>query len=126
AGIDAEIKGVGLKLGPSMAVRSIDARLTVAPAAAGASGTDFAARTIALDINATQLSVAAGTFAVAGANVKGTLAQHSATISLKGEDLDTDATAHGGLTDVRGRDLAALSWSGSLDTLENRGPWPLR
>ena len=126
AGIDAEIKGEGLKLGSTFALRSVDARLAVAPGSPGVSASDLAGRTITLDVNATQIVVPSATFASARASLTGTLAQHSASIAFKGEDLDVEATAHGGLRDIRGSDVAGLTWSGSLDTLANRGPWPLK
>ena len=59
----------------------------------------------------------------------GTAAQHAATFALKGDDLDVRMSGHGALDvprDAAGAiSMAALAWKGTIDTLENQGPWTL-
>jgi translocation and assembly module TamB len=126
AGIDAEVKGDALKIGSAFAARSLTARVAVATGRTATGSADLASRTIAIDADAAQLVVATRTFETVRASVNGTLAQHAATVAFKDEDLDASLTAHGGFNDIRQRSVADLAWSGSIDTLENRGPWPMR
>jgi translocation and assembly module TamB len=126
AAIDAQFTATALKLPSLFSAQTMNARISIAAAAPGSTSTDFSSRTVMAEVDASQLAVPAGTFATARAKVDGTLAQHTIVLALKSEDLDVTASAHGGLRDVKARDMAALAWSGSLDALENRGPWPLR
>ncbi|HET7097887.1 MAG TPA: translocation/assembly module TamB domain-containing protein, partial [Casimicrobiaceae bacterium] len=106
---------------------SLDARASVAAATAGAQSAQLAERLLRVEIAATELVAPPGTFARARVSVDGTLAQHKGTLSFAGEELDVEASAHGGLREARAASgESAWTWSGSVDTLENRGPWAIR
>jgi translocation and assembly module TamB len=80
-----------------------------------------------IELAATSLVAPPGTFPRARATVEGTLAQHKATLTFAGEDLDIDASAHGGVCESRNAaGVAAWTWAGFLDTLENRGLWSIQ
>ncbi len=127
SGVDLEASGEQLKLPGGIAFGALGVRAHVAPGTPADVRGDLAARTMRIDVTATGLVTPEATFATMRAGFTGTLAQHALTLAMKGEDLDLDASAHGGLDTTHGaRDVASLSWNGALDTLENRGPWALR
>ena len=134
-GLELRAHGDALKAGTTLAVGSFDARVSVAAAsAAGISGTAGGAKSVPLEerrlqveLDATGLVARQGTFSRGRASVEGTLAQHKATLAFAGEDLDVEASAHGGLREARNAaGVVAWTWTGVVDTLENRGPWAIR
>ena len=127
SGVDLDASGEQLKLPGGIAFAALGVRAHVAPGTPVDVRGDLATRTMRIDVTATGLVTPEATFATMRAGLTGTLAQHALTLTMKGEDLDLDASAHGGLDTTHGaRDFASLSWTGTLDTLENRGPWTLR
>jgi translocation and assembly module TamB len=124
-GLEVKAHGDALKIGGELALGTFDARASVAPAAVGNAQTrEPEARRLQVELAATGLVTRPGTFSRARATVDGTLAQHKATLAFAGEDLEVDASAHGGLLEVRAPDGGvAWTWKGVIDTLENRGPW---
>ncbi len=84
-----------------MAIGKLDAHAVVARRPPPAARTDFASRSLQLDVEAADVKTPSGDVARANAHVAGTLAAHTVTIALDGGDIGLDATAHGGLT--RGR-----------------------
>ena len=127
-GFELNAHATALKIGNELSVASLEARASVAAAATNAQSAQLAERPLKVEIAATQLLAPPGTFPSARATVEGTLAQHKATLAFAGEDLDVEASAHGGLRESRGgaADSAAWTWTGVVDTLENRGPWAFR
>ncbi len=127
AGIDIVVKGDALKLGTSLALRTLAAQLSVAPATNADIGTAFASRELRLDVEAKDVVAPQGSFASARASVSGTLAGHAIAVAFTGGDVDVEAKAHGGLAEPASAPaLSALAWSGVVDSLESRGPWALR
>jgi translocation and assembly module TamB len=136
-GLELQAHGEALKAGAALAVGSFDARVSVAPAAttgtafarpsaaAGATPTKLDERRVQIEIAATNLVGPPGTFPRARASVEGTLAEHRAKLALTAEDLDIDAAAHGGIRESPSAGAVAWTWVGSLDALDNRGPWAL-
>ena len=126
--------GDALKAGTTLALGSFDARVSVARCGGRHSGATGGAKSVPPDerrlqveLDATGLVARQGTFSRARASVEGTLAQHKATLAFAGEDLDVEASAHGGLRETRNAaGVAAWTWTGVVDTLENRGPWAIR
>lgn len=125
AGIDLTAHGEGLRIGPALAVATLDARIAIAASDAAGPVAPAGARSVGGDVAATGIVTPAGTFARARVRADGTLAQHRATLAFTGEDLDVDVNARGGIGDPAA-DPAAFVWSGTIDALDNRGPWALR
>jgi translocation and assembly module TamB len=127
AGIDLEASGKDLKLPVGIAFGTLAVQARIAPGSAAEFRDDLAARKIALEITATGFVTPAGSYGSLRASVGGTLAQHDVTLALKGEDIDASAAAHGRL-DLPRESAAAASWAwnGTIDALENRGPWAMR
>ena len=68
-----------------------------------------------------------GTFSAARARLDGTLARHALSVAFESEDMAVEAAAHGGLDQAaRAGADSGWGWSGTLDTLEGRGPLALR
>ena len=127
AGMDLEAGGERLKLPGGIAFDTLEVRAHVAPGTTADILGDLAARAMRVDVAATGFVTPTATYGTMRAGFAGTLARHTLTLAMKGEDLDLDGSGHGGLDMTRGSgDVASLAWSGSLDTLENRGPWALR
>jgi hypothetical protein len=117
-----------------VSIGALDVHARVAAGGTAASTEDFrrdlATRRLELEVAAAQIVAPEGSFATLRAGVTGTAAQHAATFALKGDDVDVRMTGHGALDvprDATGAiSMAALAWKGTLDTLENQGPWTLR
>ena len=127
AGFDVEAKGEQLKLPGGIAAGTAELRAKVAPGATGDFQRDLATRKIEAEITATKIATPSGDAGTLRASVTGTMAEHAATLALKGADYDANASAHGGFDMARtSAGIDALEWKGTLDTLENRGAWSLR
>ena len=126
-GIELKAHADALKIGNELALGTLDARASVAAATTGdARPARPGDRRLQIEVSATGLVARPGTFPRARASVEGTLGQHNVTLAFAGEDLDVEASAHGGLNEAR--DAAggvAWTWTGLVDTLENRGPWAI-
>ena len=126
-GMDLEASGDQLHLPGGITFGALGVRAHVAQGTPADVRGDLSTRTMRIDVTAKEFVTPAATFGTMRAGFTGTLAQHALTLAMKGEDLDLDASAHGGLDMTRGsRDIASLSWDGTLDSLENRGPWAVR
>jgi translocation and assembly module TamB len=116
-----------LKIGARLAIGTIGAKISVAPMATARATVELDERTLKVELAATDIKAPPGTFARAQASIEGTLAQHKASLSLVGTDLDIEASARGGLRDSGATPgTFTWNWAGSIDTLENRGPWAMR
>ncbi len=129
-GIELEAKGERLKLPDGVAIGAIEVHAQLAAGASADIYRDLPARRIELDVTASQLVTPTGTFATLRGGLKGTAADHVATLALKSDDFDTTMAARGalGLPPVGDRGVAwtAATWKGTLDALENRGAWAVR
>jgi translocation and assembly module TamB len=118
--------GQNLQLGSSLAVTTFDAKLSLAAADATDRGDALATRRIDVDVGAAGIEARQGKFARLRARLSGTVGQHSLDVALLGEQLDARVKAQGGVREQKlPNGISALAWSGTLDTLENRGPWTL-
>jgi translocation and assembly module TamB len=126
-GLDLKAHGDALKVGTALAIGTFDARASVAAAAtADRRSAQPGERRLEIELAATGLVARPGTFSRARATVDGTLAQHKATLTFAREDLDVEASAHGGIRESPNPAGAiAWTWTGSIDTLDNRGPWAI-
>jgi len=123
--LEFKARGDALKIGAALSIGTVDAQVTIGRAAGA--GQQSGERRLDVDWSATAVATRPATFAQVRARVHGTLAQHVASLAFTGEDLDLDASAHGGISESRGADGArAWAWTGSIDALENRGPWAVR
>ena len=87
AGFDIEAKGERLKLPGGAAVGTAELRAHVAPGATGDFERDLASRKIEAQVTAAQIATPSGDAGTLRAGVTGTLAEHAATLALKGADL---------------------------------------
>ncbi|MEO8304147.1 MAG: translocation/assembly module TamB domain-containing protein [Betaproteobacteria bacterium] len=125
-GLELTVHGEALKVGPALALGTIDASVSIAPATSPGGAAAADQRRLQVEIAATAMTAPPGTFPRAQAKVEGTLAQHKASLSFVGADLDVDATAHGSARETgNAGEPGGWTWSGTLDTLENRGLWAL-
>ncbi len=126
AGIDVVARANALTIGPTLAVGALSARVALAPASVAEADATFAARALSVAIDAKDAVAPFGKLATAHGTISGSLAQHAIEVALRGDDIDLDAKAHGGLRDGGSADLSRMSWSGMLDAFANRGSWPAR
>ncbi len=121
-GLDVTVRGARLKLGGGVALATLDAHATLAPSATGQ--LDLAARTLALDVTATDVRTPSGDVVGGRAQIDGTLATHTVTLALDGGDIGLDAKAHGGIQGDPANDaMTALSWDRQRRCA--RGPRPV-
>lgn len=93
---------------------TIDGKGSLAPGPA-----PFSARAIALSVSATRVVVPQGSLSSAKLTFDGTLAQHRATLAATGDGIDFSSSVAGGLADGR------TAWSGTIESLANRGQYTL-
>jgi translocation and assembly module TamB len=116
-----------LKIGRAHSVRTLDVDFALAASPGGAAGADLAARSIRVDARAVDFVAPPGTFESARVRVEGTLARHAASVAFTSAEMAVAAAAHGGFTQTAlAATGSAWSWSGTVDTLEGRGPLALR
>jgi translocation and assembly module TamB len=122
-----EANGRALHVGSAVTLGTLDAHAEVARPSGSSTPLPPEQRHVAIELGATGVVIPQGTFPRARATVAGTLAQHTATLAFAGADLDVDAKAHGSLTEAKGATGdTGWGWSGTIDTLENRGVLTLR
>ncbi len=117
-GLDLTLRGRGLEWGRLGSVATLDATGKIAAGGLTLDPTANATRALGFKVAATKIRIPQGEFATLAADATGTLAQHTANIALSGEGVDGHARFAGGFHDLG---TPALSWSGSLDALDNRG-----
>jgi translocation and assembly module TamB len=125
-GINLDLSASALRWGSGIALKTLAAKTTIG---AGGLTLDAAAnttRSFALDVSATGVHVPQGELATASASVTGTLAHHTAIFAFKGNDIDTQVRATGGIPSRTGAAAgSAQRWSGTLEQLTNRGTYAL-
>ena len=85
------------------------------------------ARPITLAVSATGVTAPQGALATIQANVTGTMAKHAGSFAATGGDIDLAAAFAGGLADTKRPNGAVdVAWTGTLDSLANRGTYALR
>ncbi len=126
AGVDVVVRARALEISPTLALGTLSAHATVAPGSATDTGAALASRSLTVAIDAKDARTASTKFSSAHGSIAGSLAQHAIEIAVRSDDLDLAAKARGGFRDLGGTDLASASWSGVIETLENRGPWAVR
>ena len=127
AGLDLEATGVRLKLPGGIAAGKAELRAHIAPGASSDFRRDLATRKVDIDVVGTDVVTASGNAGALRAGVVGTLAEHAATLALKGAEFEATGAARGGFDMTRELgDIEKLTWKGSIDRLENRGTWTLR
>jgi translocation and assembly module TamB len=109
-----------------------DADAAAGGVAAGNVGVDriiatIAQRDLRLAIAASEIEAPLGKFRSLRADVDGTLERHALSLALAGDEIDVDARARGGVTSARkASGGAGIGWTGTLESLANRGAWALR
>ena len=121
-GADVDIHGSNLVWGKLFAIASVDGKAMVAPPDQPGRDVALAARPVTVSIAATGLKTPQGTFSAANIDVTGSLAHHTVKVALKGEGIDMQAAATGGLQDPgTGGAATPFRWAGTLDRLDNQG-----
>jgi len=121
-GLEFDIGGNGVQWGTLLHAGRIDAHAAIAPGGLTIDAAANATRAVRVALSATGLRIPQGEFASISVNGEGTLAHHTATFAVTGEDVDAHARFTGGL-DTR---APTLAWAGSLDTLDNRGAYAMQ
>jgi translocation and assembly module TamB len=116
--LDATVRAQGLQMGTTYGAKSLSVHAAID------AGTVMANRALALKLDAKDLGVPSTKLASASASVDGSLARHTVAIALHGDDIDLTAKARGALRGLE--TVETIGWSGSIDALENRGPWAIR
>ncbi len=123
-GFNVQAHGARIFVGSNGAA-SVDVTASVAPGN-GYTLPALRSRAVSADIRATQVTWQERTFARVAAKIDGSLAQHSARLAVEGEGIDITAALDGGLAPANAWSAAALAWSGTLRSLENRGTYAAR
>jgi translocation and assembly module TamB len=121
-GIDLELSADGLHWGSRIAVATLRAKSAIGAGGMTLDAAANAARSFAIDAAATGVRLPQGELDTLKASVTGTLAHHTAKLALKGVDVDAQVRATGGVPVPAGAAAdAPIRWSGTLDSLSNRG-----
>jgi translocation and assembly module TamB len=124
-GGDIDLDASALRLGSMLTANKLALQASFAPAGAENAPTPLDARQLSLAATGTAITVAQFALASARIDIRGTLANHRATLAARGDDIDaTVELAEGALT--RGDTLAAARWTGRLDAMSNAGKVPVK
>lgn len=127
AGLDLEARGERLRLPGAITAQTAEVRAHIAPGASSDFGRELATRKLDVAIVATEVVTPSGNAGTLRASVTGTLAEHAATLALKGAEFDANASVRGGFDMTRELgDIEKLTWKGTLDAFEGRGTWTTR
>jgi len=122
-GVTVEAHGANLVWGETTRAATVDVTGSLAPGRNSAGPVALTARALSLKVAATKVSGPPGALASLEGGVTGSLELHKATLVAKGGDIDLAATATGGLADVRYPGGVEKGWSGTIDTLTNKGTY---
>ncbi len=126
-GVALTLQGRGLQWGTSVRVATLDVDASAPANVAVAAAPMLAARPVAVKIAATGVKVPQRNLDTVRATLDGTLAQHKATLSLTGQDLEVTAALSGGIADLRRPNgVVVTGWQGTLDSLANKGVYAFR
>jgi len=127
SGINLDLSANALRWGPNIALTTLAAKTTIGAGGLTLDTAAIAARSFAIDVAATGVHVPQGELATASASVTGTLAHHTATFAFKGDDIDTQVRATGGIPSRTGATAASAPprWAGTLEQLTNHGTYAL-
>ncbi len=129
-GLALELDGAGLRAGDLFRARTLHATISVARGGRGTAQLSYAARPLNITVQATGAAIAQRAFASMSFSAAGTLARHTADVAATGDGFATRAAFTGGFNDLpqlaASRDIGQkFTWAGTLDTLENRGAYPV-
>jgi hypothetical protein len=116
-----------LQWGQSVRVATLEVVASAAPSVGREGRVPLEARLVTLAVSATRVTAPQGAIATMRASVTGTLAKHAATFGATGGDFDLTAAFTGGLAETKlPNGTAGPAWSGTLDSLANRGTYALQ
>ncbi len=126
AGLDATLSGNGLQWGHSIAARTLAGTVRVSRASPERNAAEFSSRPVEISLNVADGRIATVGFKSLQGQVGGTLARHTGSFAAEGAEFDFAARFSGGVAERRG-DGGGLesAWTGTLDTLSNRGNYAL-
>jgi translocation and assembly module TamB len=122
-GLDLDVRGERVQWGNLLAAGTVQATAAIAPGGVTLDPVANATRALRVSLVATRVSVPQGDFAALSAEAAGTMANHTARFAVAADGVDAHASVAGGL---HGLGTSSLSWSGSLETLDNRGTTALQ
>jgi translocation and assembly module TamB len=142
-GMDLDAHGEDLQWGKLLRAASLDLKSSIAPGGITLAAEANASRGIKLALTAAHIAGPQGELAAITASADGTLAHHTLALAFSGENMDTRLHFTGALRDSVGNTAGnsvgntggnsvdntratPLAWTGSLDTLENRGAYALK
>ena len=124
-GGDIDLDASALQVGSILTANKLALQASFAPGGALNAPTPFDARQLSLKATGSAIAIEQIALASARVDIHGTLANHRATLTASGGDIDaTVELADGALH--RGDSLAAARWTGRLDALSNTGKVPIK
>jgi translocation and assembly module TamB len=125
-GVAVDAHGEALEWGRTVQIGTFDVAGSIAPGRGPSGSIALSERAISTTVSATRVSAPQGTLSSLKGSLAGTLAQHKATVAATGEGIDMAASLHGGVTEIkRASGGMETAWSGTLDTLANRGTYAM-
>lgn len=122
-GLELEIRGDGLHWGKLLSLGTLQASAGVAPGGLTLDPAAYATRIVGLKLAATRVKLPQGELAAFSVDTAGTLAHHTARFVVSGDGVDAQVNFTGGIRDPG---ASSFSWTGSLDTLDNRGAYAMQ
>jgi translocation and assembly module TamB len=117
--------GTSLVWGSIAQAATLDVDASIGAGRVGGKAVALQARPIKASVAVTGLVLPQAKIARATVEASGTLANHRATLAAAGEGMDATAAIEGGVTEVRRAGGAAdTAWSGTVQSLANRGLYP--
>ena len=124
-GADIDVDGGGLRLGPTFTADKLVLQASLAPGGAQNAPVSLTERQLSFKATVTRITIEQLSLASAQTEIRGTLANHSATLAARGEDFNTSIElANGAL--ALGDSIAAARWKGDLKSLVNVGKVPVK
>jgi len=123
-GGDIDLAASALHVGADFAAQAMTVKASFAPGGPGNSSIALDARPLAAVVTATGVSAPSVALASMSVEVKGTLANHTASIAAKGASIDATAEIAGAVAGVGPRAQATPTWNGRITSLANHGEVP--
>jgi translocation and assembly module TamB len=119
-GGEVDVDAGALRIGSLVAAEKITLQASIAPGGAQNASVPLAARQLSLKMAATKISVDQVSLASARTEIRGTFANHSASLAARGDGFDTSVELDDGAVDP-GDTIATSRWRGRLASLVNTG-----
>ena len=118
-GLEFDGNGMDLQWGKMQRVASLHAKASIGTGGFALDPAVNADRTVKFAVAARNVHMPQGDFASLAIDATGTLAHHTANLSVTGEGVDARVTVTGGMQTLAG--TTGRAWGGTIDALDNRG-----